>query len=95
MPLIPLYDKIVVRLEVKAQTTASGIVIASNREQRSDQGEVIAVGQGHFLQDGTIVPLTVKAGDIVQFNPQSGQDMVVDGEQLRVFQEAEIIGIIR
>jgi chaperonin GroES len=88
MPFAPLYDRILVRTKVKDTRTASGIVIPSSREQRPDQGEVVAVGHGHFLTDG-------KVGDIVQFDPaRSGEEITVDGEALVLFHEHEIMGII-
>jgi chaperonin GroES len=95
MPFAPLYDRILVRTKVKDTRTASGIVIPSSREQRPDQGEVVAVGHGHFLTDGKTVPLHVKVGDIVQFDPaRSGEEITVDGEALVLFHEHEIMGII-
>jgi len=94
MPFQPLYDRLLVRVSAKSQTTESGIVIPARSEVRPDQGEVLAVGQGHFLTDGRTVPLTVKVGDIVQFDPRSGQPVAIDGEELFVFQEHEIIGIV-
>lgn len=94
MPFQPLYDRVLVRVTVKSSTTASGIVIPSAREQRPDQGEVVATGAGHFVADGRIVPLTVKVGDIVRFNPNAGFPVDVNGEELTLFQEAEIWGII-
>jgi chaperonin GroES len=94
MPFQPLYDRLLVRVTVKPQTTASGIVIPSNREQRPDQGEVVAVGAGHFVADGRVVPMTVKVGDIVHFNPNAGYPVEVDGEELTLFQEAEIMGVV-
>lgn len=94
MPFQPLYDRVLVRTTVKSSTTASGIVIPSTREQRPDQGEVVAVGAGHFVADGRVVPLTVKVGDIVRFNPNAGMEVDVDGEELTLFQEADIMGVL-
>lgn len=94
MPFQPLYDRVLVRVTLKSSTTASGIVIPSNREQRPDQGEVLAVGAGHFLADGKTVPLTVAVGNVVQFDPRAGSAVEVDGEELVVFHEHEIIGIV-
>jgi chaperonin GroES len=93
MPIQPLYDRVIVRSLEKSQTTASGIVIPGVND-RPDQGTVVAVGAGHVLQDGTQRPLTVKPGDQVIFDERSGAVVTVDGEELLVFLENELIGII-
>ena len=93
MPIQPLYDRVIVRSLEKSQTTLGGIVLPGNSEQ-PDTGEVVAVGAGHVLADGTQKPLTVKPGDHVVFDQRSGAPIEVDGEELRVFLESEIIGIL-
>lgn len=94
MPIQPLYDRVIVRSLEKSRTTDSGIVIPGAND-RPDQGTVVAVGAGHVLQDGTQRPLTVKPGDQVLFDERSGTVVTVDGgEELMVFLESEIIGII-
>lgn len=93
MPIQPLYDNVVVRLMDAQQTTSSGILIAPIT-QSHDRAEVVAVGEGHLLQDGNIAPSTVKVGDIVILGNRGGQTIKVDGEDLVVFRESELLGII-
>lgn len=93
MPIVPLYDQVVVR-SVQAQTTTSfGLVIPTASQDRQ-QAEVVAVGAGVALPDGTIRPLTLKAGDKVVLGEYSGTPVTVDGEQLFAFREKEIIGVV-
>jgi chaperonin GroES len=91
MPLRPLYDRVLVRPH-DGRKTASGIVVAGQPNQ--PRGQVVATGDGHVLENGHLRPLTVQVGDIVEFDPNGGYEIEVDGEQLVVFQEAAIIGII-
>lgn len=93
MPIRPLYDRVLVRSTAQSSTTESGLVIPSGAAGRPDQGLVIAVGEGHFLTDGTLRELSVKVGDTVLFPPRSGQQVTVDGEEMLVFHESEIIGV--
>lgn len=91
MPIRPLYDRVVVR-PGDGKPTASGIVIAGTKNQT--HGEVVALGDGHVLENGELRPLTVQVGDIVEFDPRGGHEVEVDGEPLLVFQEAALFGIL-
>jgi len=94
MPIRPLYDRVIVRSLDVSKTTESGIVVYSPTADKPDHGEVVAVGDGHVLNDGTLRPLTVKVGDQVLFGKYDGSPISVDGEDLLVFLESQIIGII-
>jgi chaperonin GroES len=95
MPIRPLYDRVVVRtLDPEGSTTASGIVISGGREV-ADRGIVVAVGVGYPNADNdTIRPLLVEVGDTVLFDPRSGAEFKIDGEDLRVFLESDLIGVL-
>jgi chaperonin GroES len=94
MQIRPLYDRIIVkRLEEERQTT-SGIVIPDTAKEKPEQGEVIAVGHGRLLQDGTTLPLQVKAGEKVLFGKYAGQTVKIDDEEFLVLKEEDVLGII-
>jgi chaperonin GroES len=93
MPIQPLNDRVVVRRKAAAKETASGIILPGEPE-KLNQGTVVAVGPGR-RESGEVVPLSVKVGDTVVFGPYSGSNVVkVDGEDLLVMAEAELLGII-
>lgn len=87
----PLYDRILVKREEHEETTASGIIIPDTAQERTQTGKVIAVGQGRITQDGSLRPLTVKAGDVVFFGKFSGTE--ADKEHL-ILREDEVLGIV-
>jgi len=94
MKLRPLHDRIVVkRLDIE-KTTASGIVIPDNAAEKPDQGEIVAVGNGKITDDGKIRPVDAKVGDKVLFGKYSGQTVKVDGDELLVLREDDIMAII-
>lgn len=94
MPLRPLYDRIIVKRIEKQRTTASGIVIPDNAAEKPEQGEIVAAGSGKLLNDGTVRPLQVKAGDHVLFGKYAGQTVKLNGEELLVMREEDVLGII-
>lgn len=94
MHIRPLYDRIIVkRIEAQRQT-ASGIVIPDTAGEKPEQGEVLAVGPGKLLDNGTLRPLEVKAGDRILFSKYGGQTVKVEGEELLVLREEDVLGII-
>ena len=94
MKLRPLHDRVIVkRLDVERKTS-SGIVIPENAAEKPDQGEVLAVGKGKVGDDGKLRPLDVKVGNKVLFGKYSGQTVKVDGEELLVMREDDIMAII-
>ena len=94
MTIRPLHDRVVVR-PVEAETkTTGGIVIPDSAAEKSGQGEVIAVGAGAVLDNGKVRPLTVKVGDRVLYGKYSGSEVKLDGEELIVIKESEILAVI-
>lgn len=94
MSIRPLYDRVVVKRIEAQRTTASGIVIPDTASEKPEQGEVIATGNGRRLQDGTQVPLEVKVGDQVLFGKYAGQAVKLNGEELLVLREEDILGVV-
>ncbi|MDX3896324.1 co-chaperone GroES [Pusillimonas sp.] len=95
MALRPLHDRVIVKRLDNERTTASGIVIPESAAEKPDQGEVIAVGPGKKADDGKVTPVDVKAGDKVLFGKYAGQAVKVDGEELLVIREDEILAVIQ
>lgn len=94
MNIRPLHDRVIVKRFEAERTTASGIVIPDSAGEKPDQGEVVAVGNGKILEDGNTRPMAVKAGDRVLFGKYAGQSVKVDGEELLVMREEDIMGVI-
>ena len=94
MKLRPLPDRLVVKRLDNERKTASGIVIPDNAAEKPDQGEVLAVGNGKILEDGKVRALDVKVGDKVLFGKYSGQTVKVDGEELLVLREDDVMAVI-
>ncbi|WVN42354.1 co-chaperone GroES [beta proteobacterium MWH-UniP1] len=94
MKLRPLHDRLVVKRLDNERKTSSGIVIPDNAAEKPDQGEVLAVGNGKILEDGKVRALDVKVGDKVLFGKYSGQSVKVDGEELLVLREDDVMAVI-
>ena len=94
MKLRPLHDRLVVKRLDNERKTASGIVIPDNVAEKPDQGEVMAVGNGKILEDGKVRALDVKVGDKVLFGKYSGQSVKVDGDELLVLREDDVMAVI-
>ena len=94
MQIRPLHDRVVIKRIEQERTTASGIVIPDTAAEKPEQGEVIAVGNGKVLEDGSIRALDVKVGDRVLFGKYAGQTVKLHGEELLVMREDDIMGII-
>ena len=94
MKIRPLHDRVIVKRLEEERKTASGIVIPDTAAEKPDQGEVIAVGTGKILEDGKVRPLAVKVGDRVLFGKYSGQTVKVDGDELLVMREEDIMGVV-
>ena len=94
MQIRPLYDRVVIKRMEHQRTTTSGIVIPDTAAEKPEQGEVIAIGNGKVLPDGSVRALEVKIGDHVLFGKYAGQTVKVDGEELLVLREEDIMGII-
>lgn len=94
MSIRPLYDRVVVRRMEEETTTAGGIVLPGSATEKPMQGEVVAVGKGRALNNGEIVALEVKVGDKVMFGKFGGTEVKVDGEELLILREEDIMGVI-
>jgi chaperonin GroES len=90
----PLHDRVVVRRVEEEQKTKGGIIIPDTAKEKPMQGEVIAVGPGARNEQGEIQPLDVKAGDRILFGKWSGTEVKIDGEELLIMKESDIMGII-
>ncbi len=95
MALRPLHDRVIVKRLDNERKTASGIVIPDSAAEKPDQGEVVAVGPGKRTEDGKVLPMDVKVGDKVLFGKYAGQTVKVDGEELLVIREEEILAVIQ
>ena len=94
MHIRPLYDRVVIKRVEQQRKTASGIVIPDTAAEKPEQGVVVAVGSGKVLQDGTVRALEVKAGDQVLFGKYAGQTVKINGEELVVMREDDVMGIV-
>ena len=95
MKIRPLHDRLIVRRKEEERTTASGIVIPESASaEKPDQGVIEAVGNGKLLKDGNVRKLDVKVGDKVLFGKYAGQAVTVDGDELLVMKEEDVMGII-
>src|SRR3569623_2659842 len=95
MNLRPLHDRVIVKRIDQETKTASGIVLPEAAAEKPDQGEVLAIGNGKILEDGKVRPLDVKVGDRVLFGKYSGQAVKVEGEELLVMREEDIMAIVQ
>ena len=94
MKIRPLHDRVLVRREEEETKTAGGIVLPGSAAEKPSRGEVIAVGNGKIQETGDVRALDVKAGDKVIFGQYSGNTVKVDGEELLIMSEAEILAVI-
>ena len=91
----PLHDRVIIRrIEDSTDKTAGGLFIPDTAKEKPQEGEVIAAGEGKYKEDGTRQVLDVKAGDRVLFGKYSGSEIKLDGEELIIMREDEILGII-
>ncbi|PBB99036.1 co-chaperone GroES [Mesorhizobium sp. WSM3862] len=90
----PLHDRVVVRRVESESTTAGGIIIPDTAKEKPQEGEIIAVGSGARDESGKLVPLDVKAGDRILFGKWSGTEVKLNGEDLLIMKESDIMGII-
>ena len=94
MNIRPLYDRIVVKRIEEQETTRSGIIIPDSAQEKPQEAEVIAVGNGKRLDDGKLVPLDVKVGDRILFGKYSGNDIRLDGEEYLIMREEDVLGVL-
>ena len=94
MKLRPLHDRVIIKRLDQETKTASGIVIPDNAAEKPDQGQVLAVGDGKIDDNGKLRPLAVKVGNKVLFGKYSGQTVKVDGDELLVMREEDIMAVV-
>jgi chaperonin GroES len=90
----PLHDRVVVKRVNQEEKSRGGIIIPDTAQEKPMEGEIIAVGPGARSDDGTLQPLDVKAGDRVLFGKWSGTEVKIDGEELLIMKESDIMGVI-
>jgi chaperonin GroES len=90
----PLHDRVIVKRIDEGEQVRGGIIIPDTAKEKPQEGEVIAAGEGKYRKDGTRQPLDVKAGDRVLFGKYSSSEVKLDGEELLIMREDEILGII-
>lgn len=94
MSIRPLHDRVIVKRVEEERKTASGIVIPDSATEKPVRGKIIAVGKGKILESGEVRPLDVKIGDIVLFGKYSGTEIKIDGEELLVMREEDLVAIL-
>ena len=94
MSFRPLHDRVVVRRVDSDEKSAGGIIIPDTAQEKPSEGKVVAVGSGARADDGSVTPMDVKAGDRVLFGKWSGTEVTIDGEELLIMQESDIMGVI-
>jgi chaperonin GroES len=94
MTIRPLHDRVLVKRLEESETKIGAIIIPDTAKEKPQQGEVMAVGNGKMLEDGTRVPVDVKAGDRILFAKYSGSDIKIDGQEYLVVREDEILGVL-
>jgi chaperonin GroES len=94
MTFRPLHDRVLIRRIEAPEKTAGGIIIPDSAKEKPQEGEVVSAGTGARSEDGTIVALDVKAGDKILFGKWSGTEIKIDGEDLIIMKESDILGIV-
>ena len=91
----PLHDRVIVKRIEEGEQIRGGIIIPDSAKEKPQEGEVIAVGEGKYKEDGTRQALDVKAGDRVLFGKYSSSEIKIDGEELLIMREDEILGVVK
>jgi chaperonin GroES len=94
MSFVPLHDRVLVRRIEGEGQTAGGLIIPDSAKEKPQEGEVVAVGEGARKDSGELIPMSVKAGDRILFGKWSGTEVKIDGEDLLIMKESDILGII-
>ncbi|MDG1009594.1 MAG: co-chaperone GroES [Amylibacter sp.] len=94
MALTPLHDRVLVRRTEGDEKTAGGLIIPDSAKEKPAEGEVIACGEGARKDSGELIPMAVNAGDKVLFGKWSGTEVTVDGEELLMMKESDILGLL-
>ena len=94
MKFRPLHDRVLVRRLAAAEKTKGGIIIPDTVQEKPQEGEVVAIGTGARAEDGSVTPLDLKAGDRILFGKWSGSEVRLDGEDLLIMKESDVLGIV-
>ncbi len=94
MKLVPLNDRIIVKRTEEEQVTKGGIIIPDTAKEKPIRGKVRAAGSGRVLENGNKVPLDVKAGDTILFNKYAGTEVKIEGEELLIMREEDVLAIV-
>ena len=94
MAFRPLHDRVLVRRIEADEKTAGGIIIPDSAKEKPSEGEIVSVGSGARSENGTVTPMDLKAGDRVLFGKWSGTEVKVDGEDLLIMKESDVLGVI-
>jgi chaperonin GroES len=92
--LTPLHDRILVRRTEESGTTRGGLIIPDSAKDKPQEGEIIAAGKGKTNEEGTLFPLAVREGDHILFGKYSGTEIKIDGEDLLIMKEEEVLGVV-
>ena len=95
MKLTPLHDRVIVKRIEEEEKTAGGIIIPDTAKEKPQQGKIIAVGQGSMLENGQIIPMTVKEGNRILFGKYAGTEIQIDGEEHLIMREDDILAIVQ
>ena len=94
MKVRPLHDRLLIRRIEEKETAKGGIIIPDSAKEKPQEGEVLAVGNGKILENGTKVALDVKVGDKILFGKYSGTDIKIDGEEVLILREDEVLAVV-
>ncbi len=94
MTIRPLHDRVLVRRLEAPEKTAGGIIIPDNAKEKPQEGEIVSAGSGTRTEDGSVVELDVKAGDKILFGKWSGTEVKIDGEDLIIMKESDVLGVV-
>jgi chaperonin GroES len=95
MTLTPLHDRIIVIPSQPEEITSGGIIIPDTAKEKPQQGEVMAVGNGKITEEGKVLPLQIKVGDLVLYGKYSGTEVAVDGKDVLIMRESDVFAIIK
>ncbi len=94
MAFQPLHDRVLVRRIESDEKTKGGLIIPDNAKEKPSEGEIVSTGEGARKDSGELIPMAVKAGDKVLFGKWSGTEVTIDGEELLIMKESDILGIL-
>jgi len=94
MKFRPLHDRVLIKLLDDDEKTSGGIIIPDTAKEKPQQGKVLSIGPGARDEQGNIVPMDVKVGDTVLFGKWSGNEVTIDGDELSIMKESDIMGIV-